>query len=82
MQRASILLIILTLTHFSACSERDCKPLLIPQKCVIPDTKEAIIDNTLCPPNDYSCVVGKAIGNYIEMKRYATELKINSSVCK
>lgn len=82
MRHAMMLLAILTLIIFSGCSQKECKPILVPQKCIVPQTPEPIIDYAPCADNEYSCAVSKALKNYEAQKSYARELKINSEVCR
>jgi hypothetical protein len=82
MRHVQMLLTILTAIIFSGCSHKECKPVLIPQKCIVPITQEPEIDNIPCLNNEYSCVVGKALRNYEAQKSYAKELKNNNEVCK
>jgi len=82
MQLALTLCAILTLTLFSGCTQKECKPILVPQRCTIPTTPEPTIDNTLCEENNYSCMIAKALKNYESQKSYARELRVNSEVCR
>lgn len=81
MRHAATVLLILTVTIFSGCSQ-ECKPVLVPQKCVVPQTPEPTIDYEPCADNDYGCIVSKSLKNYEAQKNYARELKINSEVCR
>lgn len=82
MRHVTMLLAILTLITFSGCAEKECKPVLVPQKCIVPQTPEPEIDYEPCEHNDYSCIVSKVLKNYEAQKNYARELKINSEVCR
>lgn len=82
MQHVMMLLAILTLTIFSGCADKECKPVLVPQKCVVPTTPEPTIDYTPCDNKDYACIASKVLKNYEAQKNYARELKINSEVCR
>lgn len=82
MQHVVMLWGILTLITFNGCSEKECKPIPVPQKCKVPITQEPIIDYDPCADNEYSCIVGKALKNYEAQKSYAKELKSNSEVCR
>jgi len=80
MQHVMMLLAILILIVFSGCATKEC--VAIPQKCVIPNTQEPIIDYEPCVDKDYACVVSKVLKNYEAQKNYAKELKANSEICK
>ena len=82
MQHVMMLLAILITITFSGCSEKECKPVLVPQKCKVPTTPEPTIDYEPCDDNNYSCIVSKSLKNYEAQKNYAKELKINSEVCR
>ena len=82
MQHAKMLLVILTLITFSGCTQKECKPVLVLQKCVVPQTTEPTIDYEPCADNNYGCIVSKSLRNYEAQKNYAKELKINSEVCQ
>lgn len=82
MRHVTMLLAILTLITFSGCSKKECKPVLVPQKCVVSFTQEPTIDYTPCTDKDYACIVSKSLKNYEAQKNYAKELKINSEVCR
>lgn len=82
MKHAMTLCFILTLTLFSGCTQKECNPVLIPQKCTVPNTPEPMVENTLCEERDYPCIVAKALRNYETQKSYARELKINSESCR
>lgn len=82
MRHVQMLLAISTAIIFNGCAHKECKPVLIPQKCIVPTAQEPEIDNTPCAQNEYLCVVGKALRNYEAQKSYAKELKSNNEVCK
>ena len=82
MRHVAMLYFILITITFSGCSQKECKSIFIPQKCIVPYTPEPIIDYTQCSNEDYACITSKVLKNYEAQKNYARELKINSEVCK
>lgn len=82
MRHAKLHLSILIIMFISGCADKECKPLPIPQKCIVKYTPEPEIDNTPCAITDFMCKDAKALKNYEAQKHYAKELKINSKVCR
>ena len=82
MRHALTLCAILTLTLFSGCAQKECKPVFVPQRCTVPTTPEPVVDNNKCEDDDYSCIIAKALKNYEAQKSYARELRVNSEACR
>lgn len=84
MQHVIALLVILITMLISGCStcEQSIEHVYVPQKCVVPETEEPILNNAKCDKLDYNCAVVKVLSNYEAMKRYAELLKYNSEACK
>lgn len=82
MQHAKVLLSILTIIFINGCADKECKPLPIPQKCVVKYTPEPIVDNTKCAITDFTCKSVKAVKNYIAYKEYTEKLVANSEGCR
>lgn len=84
MQRVVMLLVIsiTIIINFEGCADKECKPVLIPQKCVVPHVLEPLLDQTVCKDTDYACIVSKAMRNYEIQKHYAIELEVNSRFCQ
>ena len=74
-----MLISILIVLSISGCSVKT-EYIKVPQKCIIPDTQEPIIVND--KSSDVFEASKKCTLNYIKMKEYAEQLKINSEVCK
>ncbi len=77
MQPVRIVLITLILFSISGCAPK-CLP--IPQRCIVPEVEEPIIDNTYYDNN--ASIIAKALSNYVKMKEYADKLKESAKVCQ
>ena len=83
MLRTAIALCLLSITLiFNGCCHTPKPCPVVPQKCVIPYTPYADINNTLCSGTDFKCITIKALSNYEAKKQEADLLRSNSEVCR
>ena len=71
-----------TILVFSGCTCKVPEPkvVYVPQKCVVPNVEQPVIDNA--GYDKYEDIASKALLNYNAMKKYSEKLLKAQEVCK
>ena len=81
MKHVKLLWIISITILISGCANQP-GVVYVPQKCIVDDTPEPLVNNALCLEKDFKCVQDKLLLNYESWKAYAKELVAKQQKCK
>lgn len=81
-QTVIVLWLISIILLFEGCCPTPKPCPAIPQRCKVPYTPMADVNNTLCDDTDFKCITVKALSNFEAKRNEADTLRVNSSVCQ